>query len=100
MIYSDDYDYNYIHDQNNSSAYDEYDNFVYMCNLFFCHHISHIFSHGLVCCARLYFCLKTTTTTIRRSAVGKVHIFVMYVIKYTHPRSHYVDTRKRTIQMM
>ena len=32
FLYSDDYDDDYIDDQHNSSADDQYDSFVYMCN--------------------------------------------------------------------
>ena len=36
ILYSDVYDDNDIDDQHNSSAYDQYDSFVYMCNFIVC----------------------------------------------------------------
>ena len=63
---------------------------------------SHItcFRHGLVYCVTLYFGTKTTMGAIRRFALGKMPIIVMYVAKCIQQRRHYVHTEKRTIQMI
>ena len=99
FLYSDDYDDDYIDDQHNSSADDQYDSFVYMCNFIFSSHLT-CFRHELVYCVTLYFGIKTNMSAIRRFALGKMPIIVIYVARCKWQRKHYVHTEKTTIQMM